>query len=279
VAFVARLPILALRPFVRALWFVDDEAAMSAARRVLPGGGTVELIVDLLDDELVLHDTAPVRVCSGAHVAGVRTRHYAVPARGRTAAVGVHFEPGGAFPFLGISPAEIVNGHVELGDLWGAPARELRARLVEARAPEARFGLLERWLLRRLPRRRPSHPALRLALQAFEIEDQRIAEVADHVGLGRRRLRDVFTCEVGVSPKLYARLRRFHRVKEQVARLGAPPVWADVATACGYFDQSHLIREFVAFAGITPVDYVRSSTTTTRLDHQVHALPIRPIPT
>jgi AraC-like DNA-binding protein len=30
-----------------------------------------------------------------------------------------------------------------------------------------------------------------------------------------------------------------------------------LATECGYFDQSHLIRDFDALAGVSPADYRR----------------------
>jgi AraC-like DNA-binding protein len=66
----------------------------------------------------------------------------------------------------------------------------------------------------------------------------------------------VFNFEVGVKPKLFVRIRRFQRVLQQVHRL--PLVdWAQLALKQGYFDQSHLIRDFVAFSGISPADYLR----------------------
>jgi len=37
----------------------------------------------------------------------------------------------------------------------------------------------------------------------------------------------------------------------------AAPDWAQVALNHGYFDQSHLIRDFEAFSGFAPADYVR----------------------
>src|SRR5688572_15768851 len=116
-AYVARQPSKGLAPFVQALWYVSADAANAQINeRVLPGGGTVELAVNLVDDEIRLDDPGPVRISSGALVAGPRTRSYSYDPRMRSLVVGVHFKPGGAFPFLGVSPAEIVNAHVPLGD-------------------------------------------------------------------------------------------------------------------------------------------------------------------
>lgn len=268
-AFVGRPPLAVLEPYVKSLFFVAlEEVRGGVPDRVLPGGGTVELFIDLLDEEVLLDDGGPVRLRSGSVVAGVRTRSYCIEPR-RRSAIGVHFRPGGAFALLGISPAEIVNRHVSLGDLWGPDGRCLRERLLEATSLEARFQLIESALLRRFIRARPQHPAIATALQVLR-GDVRVSEVAALVGLGRRRLRDVFTCEVGIAPKLYARLNRFHGVKAHVAALQVPS-WATLAANAGYADQSHLIRDFIDFAGVSPSDYFRSRTGETRIDHQVHA--------
>jgi AraC-like DNA-binding protein len=134
---------------------------------------------------------------------------------------------------------------------------------------------VEAALLRRLQRVRPGHPAARAAVAAFGAlgNQVRVAEVAGSVGLSRRRFIEVFETEVGLTPKLYARLQRFHRVKQRLAALGGPKCWATLALEHGYFDQSHLIRDFVGFSGISPTSYLQSRTGETMFDHFVHAYP------
>jgi AraC-like DNA-binding protein len=75
--------------------------------------------------------------------------------------------------------------------------------------------------------------------------------VAAELGVSERHLRRVFRETVGVSPKAFARIARFHRALgagRQDARAG----WASIAAAAGYYDQAHLIAEFRAIAGVTP---------------------------
>lgn len=81
-------------------------------------------------------------------------------------------------------------------------------------------------------------------------------DVADRVGLSQRRFIQVFAAEVGLTPKLYCRVQRFHKARGLVLNVDAPD-WAQVALACGYFDQSHLIRDFREFAGLSPGNYLR----------------------
>jgi methylphosphotriester-DNA--protein-cysteine methyltransferase len=104
----------------------------------------------------------------------------------------------------------------------------------------------------------------------------RVAEVAAAVGLSRRRFIEVFEREVGLTPKLYARLQRFHVVKQRLATQGGPPSWAMFALECGYFDQSHLLRDFVEFSSMSPATYLRGRADETSFDHVVHAYPSSP---
>jgi len=101
------------------------------------------------------------------------------------------------------------------------------------------------------------HPAVSLALDGFRRDTSRavVRKMAKEAGLSNRRLIDVFNFEVGVKPKLFARIQRFQRVLSVVQRL--PTVeWGQVSLEQGYFDQSHLIRDFLAFSGLSPENYL-----------------------
>jgi AraC-like DNA-binding protein len=108
----------------------------------------------------------------------------------------------------------------------------------------------------------------------------RIGELAERVFLSRRRLSTLFAAELGITPKEAARTMRFThamtRIGEEVRASGGPrsgggavrgaaahgpgrPASLDlarVAAECGYADQSHLDREFRAFAGTSPSGWI-----------------------
>jgi AraC-like DNA-binding protein len=58
-----------------------------------------------------------------------------------------------------------------------------------------------------------------------------------------------------LTPKLFARVCAFQRVIRSIGQRSEID-WADTAATCGYYDQAHLIREFRAFSGLTPVSYL-----------------------
>ena len=82
-----------------------------------------------------------------------------------------------------------------------------------------------------------------------------ISEIADGIGISSRRFIQLFSDQVGLTPKVFCRVRRFQQALHKVNGGGAID-WADLAAACGYFDQAHFIHDFRAFAGITPTAYL-----------------------
>ncbi|HVK09930.1 MAG TPA: AraC family transcriptional regulator [Gemmataceae bacterium] len=242
-----------LAEFIEWFWYCADVPTYDRVR-ILPSG-TVELVVNLRDDEVLLEGPVRRRL-SGAVVSGTYGGFLVVDPMQHASMIGVHFRPGGAAPFLGAAPGDLTDAHADLAGLWGRSAVELRERLCAARTPEGRFAVLERMLAARLARAPGRHRAVPAAVAALERPEARVREVAAETGLSQRRFIRVFAAEVGLTPKLYGRVRRFQRARGLV-RPGSPPDWARIAAECGYFDQAHLIRDFQAFAGFSPGEFVR----------------------
>jgi AraC-like DNA-binding protein len=256
-----------LGDFVEQFWLCSGTTAHPRAQ-LLPNG-TIELVVNLREDQIRIQDPTRPDRCqqhSGAVVAGAYGGSFVSEYTPHASIVGVHFRPGGASPFLGVPAGELADMHVDLEALWGRPAAELRERLCEAATPAERFSLLERTLAARLDRATSRHGAVPVALDAFDQTGtgERVRDVARRVGLSQRRFIQVFAAEVGLTPKLYGRVRRFRRALALVRGVPAPD-WARLAVECGYFDQSHLIRDFRAFSGLTPEEYLRR-----RSEHVLH---------
>ncbi len=248
-----------LSDFVDKFWSEEGYAPSHARERALPTG-TTELIFNLLDDELRVFDRQDQdhpRSFRGALICGAHSGYFVIDTAQQSSTIGVHFKPGGAFPFFGPPAHELRNARVSLDALWGPNADELRDRLLEAGTPAARFRILEQALLARVGKPLARHPAVACALREFcgVPHTRTILEVTDRVGLSPRWFIQVFREEVGLTPKLFCRVRRFQEVvrlienREQVE-------WAEVALGAGYFDQAHFIRDFRAFSGLTPTAYL-----------------------
>jgi len=85
---------------------------------------------------------------------------------------------------------------------------------------------------------------------------KRIPSMADRAGLSLRQFERRFVQQVGMGPKLFARVARFEAALDRMARSPAPS-WTDVAHRFGYYDQMHLVHDFAEFTSETPTHTLR----------------------
>jgi AraC-like DNA-binding protein len=253
---------------VACFWLAERAAQPYQKERALPTG-TFELVINLRDDRIQIFDRQQLdRIQSfcGTMICGVHSEYFVTDSAPDESILGVHFKPGGAMPFLPVPAGELHNAHVSLDVLWGANAGELRNRLLELDTPLARFRLLEQFLLERVLRPLARNMPVAFALQAFQRQPhaQTIAAVVDQAGMSHRRFIQVFRDDVGLTPKQFCRIRRFQEVLASIERQ-QQVAWADIALACGYYDQAHCIHDFQAFAGLSPAAYLRERSE--RINH------------
>lgn len=229
---------------MESVWFCECYDTPHQMERILPSGD-MGIVIDL-------------RECGGATLCGAYSEYFTLDTAQQSFTLGVQFKPRGAFPFLKIPAGELHGTHIALSDMWGSRANELRERLLAAKGVDERFKIVDGALLALMKPRRDPHPAVAYALREIG-RTQRIEELTARIGLSSRRFADVFRDEVGLTPKLFCRIRRF---QEALRRLGdgKPVEWADFALSCGYYDQPHFIRDFQAFSGLNPSSYVARGT-------------------
>jgi AraC-like DNA-binding protein len=246
-------PAQALRPFVERIHFGREwvDPARSVAERVLPDGG-VHLIFNLGDPPSVPGTPGAASVAVGA-----RCEPSIIHMAGRVEHVTVTLRPGGIAALLGVPAGELAAQDVPLDALWGPLAAEALERLAPTPPTLQRAAVMEAVLLDLLAARaaRPD-PAAAEAVRMIERARGRIRvrALAAALGIGERRLEQIFHRHVGLSPKAVCRIARF---RATVARLQREPerAWTDLAYDGGFYDQSHLVNEFQALAGLAPGEF------------------------
>jgi AraC-like DNA-binding protein len=261
---LSHIPQPPLNRFVDLFWFYDGYFPGPHSKERLMPDGSVELVINLKEDEARIYDREKLdryERLPGALLCGPHSSFFVIDTSQQASVIGVHFKPGGAFPFFKMPAGELHNLHVSLEDLWGHEAGLLRERLLEVQTPENKLRVLEDCLLERACRPLERHRAVDCALGLFRNihTAPAIAELADEIGISSRRFIQLFSNEVGLTPKLFARVRRFQQVLQQI-RTGEDFSWADMAAGCGYFDQAHFIHDFKEFSGINPTAYLAQKT-------------------
>jgi AraC-like DNA-binding protein len=257
--YVTHFPKPPLNQFVELFWFYDGFPSRSHKKERLMPDGSVELVINLNEDETRIYDRENLEKCErlpGTVLCGPHSSFFVIDTAEQDSVMGIHFKPGGAFPFFKLPADELQNQHVSLEDLWGLEAGLLRERLLEAPTPEMKFQLLEDCLVAQTSKPMERHRAVNQALGLFRNihTAPAMADVSDQIGISSRRLIQLFSNEVGLTPKLFCRVRRFQQVLHTL-RTGTEFDWAEIAADCGYYDQAHFIHDFKAFSGINPTTY------------------------
>jgi AraC-like DNA-binding protein len=230
------LPAPRLRPYVSHYWLSRHNREDS--QTVLPDGA-----VDLV----LAGDGASAQ----AWVYGTTTARQSVALEAGGHYLGVRFHPGQSRHFLRAAAAELTDKHEPAQGLLAFDLQDLPEQL--AAGPV--FARLDVLLERHLQACPPSASNLDAAIHSLAVTGTPVAQAARVYGKSLRQFERQFQLDVGVGPKLYARIARFQRAARLLT--GSPLTLAELAADLGYSDQSHMSHEFRRFAGLSPAAYAR----------------------
>jgi len=246
-------PVGPVAKFIDLFWYWQKPDLLQGLECVLPTG-TVELVIDL-DSERAADTVISGMKSKPAVISGVKNCNKT------NRLLGVHFKPGGAFPFLPFPLYELHNQDITLGDLWGdQQADRLLSQIHASDSITGKFNILEQWLLINMRQPLQHHPAVALTALTLQASPNiSIKTLVEKANLSQRYFIQLFQKEMGITPKLFSRITRFQRVLDMIEKTGSVD-WFDIAATCGYYDQSHFIHEFQEFSSITPTLYLNIRT-------------------
>lgn len=194
-------------------------------------------------------------------IGGLHTAPAYVVEPGAQAGVQMAVHPLAARSLFGVPAAELHWMGEEGGDVLGAGAKRLLARLQESPDRPPALESVATYLRSRHEERRPERPRPEL-VQAWRLlarsgGNASMRDLAAQVMLSQRHLATLFHREMGLGPKAIARLMRFTRARRAVAQeVPRTSTLAQVAHRFGYADQSHLVRDFQQFTGRSPTQWL-----------------------
>jgi methylphosphotriester-DNA--protein-cysteine methyltransferase len=255
-------PAPALRATIRCYWFLTGPGGEASAEPALPDGSP-ELILCLADPFVALGDEGHERVQPRTMLVGQVTRPFHVRPSGRVDLVGVRLEAGGA-TWLVDDIGFLAERERDVADAHGGALEQLRAALTAIVDPTARAAALDAALAPLIAA--GPHPDWRVVQAVASIRAAHgladVAALAATLRTSPRTLQRLFAAQVGLTPKLLARIVRFQRVF--AAWRAEPESLSRVAAACGYFDHAHLVRDFRELAGVAPARFLPNQPEFTR---------------
>lgn len=239
-----------LNEHVQAVWRITGVCAEPMPQEILPDG-CVTLLLNFAEPiEQAIGDGVWVKQ-SNILVIGELTRRVAFRARGRIDLLGVRLWPDVGRCVFDAVATDIVGGVHDTAIVQIPLSRDV-ARVLEAPC-DARGGELQGALARQIERRRGGITLETKAVRAlFRLEGKGgIQELADECGVSRRHLERRFVHQLGIGPKALACVVRFRSALRRAA-CSQTANWTQIAAASGYCDHSHLVRDFVRYAGAAP---------------------------
>lgn len=190
-------------------------------------------------------------------IAGLHDQSADTLSQGDAACLQLNLTPLGAYRLLGLPMHEIANRTLDLMDLLGTEGADLIDQLRQADDWRRRFDLLDAFLLARISDRAPVAGDIAWALAQLQRSHGKVAigRLANDLSISRKRLINRFHDQIGLPPKTIGRIYRFNRLLAHLQRPNRPSL-AELADACGYYDQAHFNRDFRDFAGCTPGSYL-----------------------
>lgn len=252
-------PSFPLCQYVKQYWALEN---------CLPVGGnhTQRIIPNGLMELVFYIEGRPQSLDAGKHleansnISGQLRKYYDLELAGQLSMFSVSFQPQGAQMFFDVPSNELYDQNVPLQCLLKSKIEPLEEGLYEAKSFEDRICIIEKFLSEQLRRNAKGYEMDRMAKSIGLINRSKglvsIEELSSAACLCRKQYERSFSAYIGSSPKQFLRTVRFQHslhLKQQNRALSL----TDLAYDCGYFDQSHLIKDYKALSGKTPSEYFK----------------------
>ncbi len=250
------LPREKLRPYIQLYWSWEGNNAFHLPR-LLPEP-VAELVLYYGSPFLCRSKTRDYGLVPTIHLVGFRDCYYDIQSSGPIGFLAVRFQPTSPSFFIGRATSEWVNDFASAQELWGGEGNRLEDAFLSASNLQERVRVVEDFLERNLLRHYHGETQWGRTLGALACASNdpecRLKTVAQESGITMRSMQRQFQERMGISPKTYLRLKRFERLVTGCLAQGGNG-YMQQGQDLGYYDQSHIIRDFEEFAGTTPSNF------------------------
>jgi AraC-like DNA-binding protein len=221
--------------------------------------GTLNIVFELTGTPKYIFDHRTKKViqeCNDVWFSGVFKDYITISSRSEEMMV-VVVKPGAGFPLIKKPAHLFTNKVVQAQTVFGKSITDLHLRLKEPTAPEEKFEEIEHWLQSQFFADDFYSEIIRFAIVAIENAPSliNITSLAKKSGYSQKQFIQLFKKYVGITPKQFHRIVRFNEILSALEN-NEELSWTIIAMDCGYYDQSHFIKDFQSFSGLNPRQYL-----------------------
>ncbi len=167
----------------------------------------------------------------------------------------VQFTSNGISSIFGIDQKALINTIFPLEDILGDDSRLLTEQMEECKDIYAISAIMNAYLIKKLLMQKHKSYTSIISAMTYQILQSKgnisLDKLVSCSNMSLRNFERRFSDEVGISPKLYARVTRFFNAMENKTLFPAKS-WTDITYEAGYYDQAHFIKECREFSCKTP---------------------------
>jgi len=241
-------PHILLSPYIDKYWISQGTVSEEFISKVLPDG-CVDIIYAFGSsaEKHSMTDSTPYIIGTATTII---EHHFSFT----TEMFGIRFKPGGITAFIRCQLFEFTNSRIELSQIDSLFKKDFYQSFPDTDNKHFQIAHIENYLISRLSKAYYVDDRVNYGLQLITHSSGMISpgKLAEEVCLSPRQFERRFKSIVGVSPKNYCRIMRFRNTKEYIEKYNTTKSLSEIAWDCGYYDHSHLTKEFLEFSDELP---------------------------
>uniref|UniRef100_UPI0032175AD3 AraC family transcriptional regulator n=1 Tax=uncultured Draconibacterium sp. TaxID=1573823 RepID=UPI0032175AD3 len=246
-----------LSQFVKHFWAMESCISYGEKhiQRIVPSGLS-ELIFYFDDIPKSINEN--ITISENTVITGQLNSYYDIAIQNKISLFSIIFQPLGLTKLLDIPANKLFNQNVPLKHILKNTTIDLESQLYEAKTFAERINIAEQFIVQRLKKGKDKYHYNRIKHCIGLINTTKghvsIDYLASEACLSRKQFERVFSEYIGTSPKRFMKTVRFQNVLHEKARNRNNNL-TTLTYKCGYYDQSHMINDFLKLSGLTPKQY------------------------
>lgn len=234
-------------------WFINAND-IPKGTKMLPDGYS-DIMLNFGDPYFILRPSGITEKIRDHSIFGQRSTHLLLNQPGNVNMIGIRLKPGSEFAFSGMHGQQLFNANCPLHEIADKEILTVDFMIKKTELSlEEKVSLIDKLLcemLRKTGAETNEKTDLAVDLILKRKGNITLEELLDEVNCTYKQAERFFQKYIGLSPKLFIRIHRFYNAFVQVRNLRKAD-WIEVLTNFGYYDQSHFIKDFRFFSGVSP---------------------------
>tara|TARA_Y100001972_G_scaffold119141_1_gene160068 strand:+ start:6108 stop:6926 length:819 start_codon:yes stop_codon:yes gene_type:complete len=246
-----------LAALVKCHWTLEVSASPDTQKQRIIFDGCMEMFFILGVDVMRFTSEDQFIIQPRAMVVGQITKPFFIQPVGYVNTFAIRFYPYGFANFIKVPIIELADNETPLDALFGKHASQLENQIIHANSTKERIEIVEQFLLNKLADQVTIDSIVKSTIDTLlkTSGSASITSILSEKPSKKRSLERKFSKQVGMSPKQLGKVIRLQAALKTMINKEADNL-TQVAYESEYYDQAHFIKDFKAFTGINPKDYL-----------------------